>query len=127
MSIATAPRVLVVEDEPLLAHVIACLLEEAGFAVEVAPHGRVAIETLRVERFALVVTDLMMPEVDGERLVTWMRGEGALATPVIVLSAARSPALVQRMAALDVHEVLQKPLDMDRFVARARALVEQHA
>ena len=127
MSIATAPRVLVVEDEPLLAHVIACLLEEAGFAVHVAPHGRAAIESLRVERFALVVTDLMMPEVDGERLVTWMRGEGALATPVIVLSAARSPALVQRMAALDVHEVLQKPLDMDRFVAHARALAEQYA
>lgn len=122
MSITATPRVLVVEDEPLLARVLGYLLEEAGFGVTVAPHGGAAIDTLRTQTFALVVTDLMMPEVDGERLVGWMRGEGQLATPVIVLSAAINPGLKTRMAGLGVNEVLRKPLDMDHFIARARAL-----
>lgn len=122
MSITAAPRVLIVEDEPLLARVLGYLLEEAGFAIAVAPHGGAAIENLRHERYALIVTDLMMPEVDGERLVVWIRGEGGLTTPVIVLSAAINPGLKARMAALGVNEVLRKPLDMDHFVARVRAL-----
>jgi two-component system phosphate regulon response regulator PhoB len=127
MSITTAPRVLVVEDEPLLAQVLAYLVEDAGFAVEVVPHGGAAIERLRTETFGLVVTDLMMPEVNGERLVGWMRGEGALSTAVIVLSAAINPALLARMTSLGVTEVLRKPLDMDHFIARVRAIATQRA
>lgn len=122
MSADTSPRILVVEDEALLARVIECLLTHHGLRVDVAGHGGEAMEQLQTSHFDLIITDLMMPHVDGEQLVRWIRGEAALATPVIVLSASRDAAQCERLRSLGVNEVLHKPLDMDHFVARALAL-----
>lgn len=122
MSATSLPRVLVVEDEELLARVLARLLAGRGLAVEVADHGGDAIAKLGCERYRLVVTDLMMPVVDGEQLVHWMREEAALDTPVIVLSALRDARQRERLEALGVSAILHKPLDMDMFLQQAADL-----
>lgn len=119
MSATSLPRVLVVDDEELLARVIARLLASRGVAVDVAGHGGEAIEKLGCEAYQLVVTDLMMPVVDGEQLVRWMREEAKLDTPVIVLSAIRDASLHERLEALGVSAILNKPQDMEDFLQRA--------
>ncbi|AKU10103.1 response regulator receiver protein [Azoarcus sp. CIB] len=119
MSTTSLPRALVVEDEELLARVVERLLTSRGLAVDVAGHGGEAIEKLGSTRYRLVVTDLMMPVLDGEQLVRWMREEAALDTPVIVLSAIRDARQRERLEALGVSAILHKPLDMDDFLQRA--------
>ena len=119
MSTTSLPRALVVEDEELLARVVERLLASRGLAVDVAGHGGEAIEKLVSTRYRLVVTDLMMPVLDGEQLVRWMREEAALDTPVIVLSAIRDARQRERLEALGVSAILHKPLDMDDFLQRA--------
>lgn len=113
------PRVLVVEDEELLARVVERLLASRGLAVDVAQHGGEAIERLGSNTYRLVVTDLMMPMVNGEELVRWMREEATLDTPVLVLSAVRDARLRERLEALGVSAILHKPLDMDVFLQHA--------
>lgn len=119
MNATSLPRVLVVEDEELLARVLQGMLAGSGLAADVASHGGEAIERLGSTRYRLVVTDLMMPMVDGEQLVRWMREEAALDTPVIVLSAIRDARQRERLEALGVSAILHKPLDIDEFLQRA--------
>ncbi len=57
---------LVVEDEPPLAELLARLVEELGYTPVVASHGRQALELARERLPALVLTDLMMPYLDGQ-------------------------------------------------------------
>lgn len=123
MSTTSLPRVLVVDDEELLACVIARLLASRGVAVDVAGHGGEAIDKLGCKAYQLVVTDLMMPVVDGEQLVRWMREEAKLDTPVIVLSAIRDAHLHERLETLGVSAILNKPQDMEDFLQRVLDLV----
>ncbi|NMG32113.1 response regulator [Aromatoleum evansii] len=122
MSATSLPRVLVVEDEPLVACVVEGLLASRGLAVDVARDGDEAIGKLGGTAYRLVVTDLMMPVRDGEQLVRWMREVAALDTPVIVLSAIRDARQRERLEALGVSAILHKPLDMDGFLQRALEL-----
>ena len=122
MSATSLPRVLVVEDEGALGRLVECLLASRGLAIDIASHGGEAIGKLRGKAYRLVVTDLKMPMVDGEQLVRWMREEAALDTPVIVLSAIRDVRQHERLEALGVSAILNKPLDMDDFLQRAAEL-----
>ena len=62
---ASAPLVLIVEDEESLADSVRYNLEREGFSVSVATDGRRAIDRFRTERPALVILDLMLPELSG--------------------------------------------------------------
>ena len=120
----TAPlRVLLVEDQLLLARVVAALLGSEGMQVDIADNGRLAINRLRASTYDLVITDLMMPEMDGIQLLEWIRLEAALMVPVIALSANTDCAHTQRLEQLGVLAVLRKPLDIDHFAATVTGLM----
>lgn len=120
----TAPlRVLLVEDQPLLARVVAALLGREGMSVDIADNGQQAIDRLRVSTYDLVITDLMMPEMDGIQLLEWIRLDAALTVPVVVLSANTDHAHTQRLEELGVLAVLKKPFDIEHFAATVTGLV----
>lgn len=120
----TAPaRVLLVEDQLLLARVVAALLGSEGMQVDIADNGRLAIDRLRASTYDLVITDLMMPEMDGIQLLEWIRLEAAMTLPVIALSANTDHAHTQRLKELGVLAVLKKPLDIDHFAATVTELM----
>ena len=80
--------VLVVDDEPDALFLFSMILEGAGFEVRQAPHGRAAVEDLCICRPDVVVTDLMMPVMDGRALIDHVRGDPALHdVPVVLLTA----------------------------------------
>lgn len=81
--------ILLVEDEPMAAEIVRRTLESDGHACRHARHGREALEMVRAGRPALIVLDLMMPEMDGFTFLEELRREGPefAAIPVVVLTA----------------------------------------
>lgn len=77
--------ILVVEDDRPLSHALELKLSHAGYKVKTASDGKAAIEILSGESFSLILLDLVMPEVDGFKVLEIIR-EKKITTPVIVLS-----------------------------------------
>jgi DNA-binding response OmpR family regulator len=118
-------RVLVVEDERRLAENIARALREgAGYAVDIAGDGAQGLDLAESCPYDLIVLDLMLPEVDGYRLLTGYRGRGG-AAPVLVLTAKDEKESVVRLLNAGGDDYVPKPFDLGEFLARAKALVRR--
>lgn len=78
-------RILIIEDEKPLARALELKLTHAGFETKNAVNGEEGLAILKQESFDLILTDLMMPKVDGFAVLTALRERGN-ATPVIVLT-----------------------------------------
>lgn len=104
--------VLIAEDERVIAEVLADVVADAGYEPIVATHGRRALELARERWPALVITDLMMPFLDGDELIAALREEaaarGQAAVPVILLTAGGA----NRARAAGADAVLRKPFDL---------------
>ena len=113
-------RILLVEDDDLLAAGIRDTLERALYAVEWVSDGAQALAALKSNTFDLVVLDLGLPKVDGVEVLRKVRGEGGT-VPVIVLSARDTAP--DRVLGLDAgaDDYLIKPFDVDELLARVRA------
>src|SRR5580658_8948027 len=114
-------RVLVTEDDEILAMALAAGLRREGMAVDVALDGAAALERLAVTRYDVVVLDRDLPGVHGDdvcRVLAADRSE----TRVLMLTAARS--VRDRVEGLDLgaDDYLPKPFDFAELVARIRAL-----
>ena len=123
---ATAPhksRVLVVDDEPQIAHALRCVLSSEGYHVRTADEGRAALATFGEWRPELVITDLLMAEMDGIELCRRIRS--ASNVPIIVLSAASEEG--SKVAALDsgADDYIVKPFGTDELLARVRAALRR--
>ena len=115
------PTILVVEDEPAIAEVVRATLEWAGYRVLVAADGREALARLAAGRPDLVLSDVMLPRLDGRDLVRALRAEPAYATiPVALMSAAGAQVAGGELA--DVP-FLRKPFDLDELLALVARLL----
>lgn len=96
-------RILIVDDEPDLRGMVRLILELAGYEVVEAHHGGAALQRISEERVDLVITDVMMPVMNGTELIDRLRDDPQGANlPIIVLSA--SPHSVKR-----ADHVMRKP------------------
>src|SRR5512132_2856566 len=113
-------KVLIVEDDDVIAQGMARHLDAAGFDPVVVARGELGLARLRYERPDVCVLDLMLPELDGWRLIEQARGEG-IGTPIVVVSARGTEH--DRVHALDLgaDDYLVKPFSMKELVARVRA------
>ena len=117
-------RILVVEDDALVADAIRRGLAEAGYAVDHVESAERASTALGAESFDLAVVDIGLPGVDGLVLLQRMRRAGT-AVPVLILTA--RDALADRVNALDLgaDDYLVKPFALPELVARCRALIRR--
>jgi len=69
---AETSRILIVDDEPQIRELLALAFEDAGYAVRTAGSGRDAVALCAEEFFDLVLSDIMMPEMDGHELTQWI-------------------------------------------------------
>ncbi|MGR6653996.1 response regulator [Pseudomonas mosselii] len=114
--------ILIVDDEYLIADILGFALEDEGYLVEKASNGRKALEALREKRVDLVITDYMMPVLNGEELLNAIRDELQLTDlPVILMSGAQ--ASQGRTCSGRFAAVFDKPFDMDRMIATVRELL----
>ena len=114
--------VLIVDDEFGLADLITDLLTEAGYDVALAINGKLGLASLAARRADIVVTDVMMPVMDGPEMIRRMRGDPALAAIPAILMTALPEAIPTGAAAM--HDaVLLKPFSIAELLATIRQLL----
>ncbi|HMA31927.1 MAG TPA: response regulator transcription factor [Casimicrobiaceae bacterium] len=118
-------RILVVEDDSLLADGLVSLLSRAGHAVEHAASGRLADSLLERESYDLVVLDVGLPDIDGFEVLRRLR---ARRSPASVLVLTARDAIDDRVRGLDLgaDDYLTKPFSVTEFEARVRALLRRN-
>ncbi|WP_089157651.1 SpoIIE family protein phosphatase [Micromonospora sp. NBS 11-29] len=118
-------RVLVADDNADMREYLTRLLRSAGHRVRAVPDGQAALETARTQTPDLVVSDVMMPRLDGLQLVAALRSDSRTAgTPVLLLSArAGQEASIEGLEA-GADDYLVKPFPAAELLARVRANVE---
>jgi two-component system response regulator RegX3 len=116
-------RVLIVEDEPLIAESVAYALRRERFAVDVAAEGHAALEAARGRTYDLVILDLTLPDLSGLDVCRRLRAESAV--PIIMLTA--RGAELDRVVGLEVgaDDYVTKPFSAAELVARVRALLRR--
>lgn len=104
------PQLLIVEDEVPIREVVRAILEEEGYRVVAVGDGRAALAALAADRYHLVLSDMMMPHLDGVGLAKAMQARPELRTiPLILMSAVR-PAQAQQVP----HSAfIAKPFDLN--------------
>jgi len=117
-------RVLIVEDEMMLAEQLKSALGEAGYAVDCAADGERADFLGQTERYDAVVLDLGLPKVDGLTILRRWR-EAGLAVPVLVLTARGS--WHEKVQGIDggADDYVAKPFRIEEVLARLRALIRR--
>ncbi len=117
-------RVLVVEDEPKLAALVARALREEGHPTDVAARGDEAVVLAQTAPYDAIVLDVMLPGLDGFEVLRRLR-EKELWTPVLMLTA--RDAIGDRVGALDAgaDDYLTKPFSLEELLARLRAVVRR--
>lgn len=109
--------VLVVEDDPDLNEMLGAYVRLAGYAYRPALDGVTAVRELRARRPALVLLDLMLPDIDGFEVCRRMREDAATRdVPVVILSAVNEADARKRAIELDVREYLTKPFDPEALI-----------
>jgi two-component system response regulator RegX3 len=112
-------RILIVEDEPSLADTMRYNLEREGFSVSLAEDGRRALERFRLEPPALVILDLMLPEMSGLDVCRKIRAESGV--PIIIVTAKDSEADKVAGLELGADDYVTKPFSVRELVSRVRA------
>jgi two-component system copper resistance phosphate regulon response regulator CusR len=117
-------KLLVIEDEAKTANFLKRGFSEAGFVVDVAPDGTEAMRLVQACSFDLIVLDLMLPGMDGLRLLTWLRESGFQA-PVVILTARES--VEDRVTGLELgaDDYLVKPFAFAELLARVRTILRR--
>ena len=116
-------QILLVEDEPAIAELLQDVLEEAGYQVDLAANGRVGVRRLPVVQPDMVLSDVMMPVLDGRQLCRAINTNPHYQTiPVVLMSASREDQCCQ---GCDCAAFLPKPFALDRVVATIAQVLKQ--
>ena len=118
------PRVLIAEDDRVIANAMATHLRHAGMDVEWADRGDRAIRKIRFERPDVAVIDLMLPGMDGWRVIESLRADD-VQIPLIVISARASEQDKVHALGIGGDDYLAKPFGMNELVARVNAAVRR--
>jgi len=121
----TAPRLLLVEDEPGLVRTLGDLLRQAGYSVEHAVDGPRGLELAQeTPHFDVVLLDVMLPRLDGFEVCRTLRRKG-VDTPILMLTARAEVSDRVHGLRLGADDYLTKPFDPDELLARIEALLRR--
>ncbi|UQY34076.1 response regulator [Pseudomonas fulva] len=114
--------ILIVDDEYLIADILGYAMEDEGYMVVKASNGRRGLEVLDRERPELVITDFMMPVMDGLEFARAIRARpGSADLPIILMSGAQ--ASIGRASPELFAAVFDKPFDINQVIAKVKELI----
>jgi DNA-binding response OmpR family regulator len=118
-------KIVVAEDEPGYLDLFEVALQNAGYEVYPVDNGKKALAVLRkIDNVALLISDVMMPEMDGYHLAQAVTDELGDKAPKILLMTSRETSREKGVATLaGASEFLQKPIDIDTFTAKVKGLI----
>ena len=120
------PRILIVEDHPIIAELVETRLRIEGMEPIKAPGGREALDVLAREPLDAVILDIMMLEVDGYEVLRQIRGNARTRElPVIFLTAKSTPADVEKGLAMGANYYITKPFSGLDLVRKVRVCLEE--
>jgi CheY-like chemotaxis protein len=110
-------KILIAEDDRISQKLAAKIVEELGHIAFVSPHGKHAYETLMANNdFDLLLTDIMMPEMDGQQLIKTLRGDQQFNDlPIIIMSAVVGISDISNLLKLGATLFLAKPLEREEL------------
>lgn len=123
---ATAAQILLVDDDPGALAMLTDVLRAQGYQPVTTPDPREALALLAMERFDLVIADIVMPHLDGFRLLekAQERNPGA---EVLLISAFATDEIIREGRKKGAADVLAKPFEIATFTAKVRALLARRA
>ena len=111
----TQSYVLIVDDDPAIRGLVGDALRDEGYSVDLAAHGREALDAMRARKPSTVVLDLMMPIMDGVTFIEACHSEQLCENvPIVVISAVHDA--LQQIREMPVHACMAKPFDIDELV-----------
>ena len=114
-------KLLIVEDELMLAEILSDTLSDRNFDVHLAYDGVQALDMARKESFDVIVSDIMMPDLDGYSLAKKLRSEG-YNVPILFLTARSATEDVVKGFEMGGNDFLKKPFAIDELIVRVKAL-----
>jgi len=120
----TGELILLVDDEPNIIELAQLYLEREGYRIISAPDGKTALDAVEKQRPALIVLDLMMPEVDGLEVCRTLRGKK---DPVAILMLTARDEDIDKILGLELgaDDYLTKPFNPRELVARVKAVLRR--
>ena len=118
-------KILVCDDDEVVLGIIKLTLQNAGMEPYLAGDGREALRHLREhEHFDLIMTDIHMPDHNGDEVLKMVREEQQKNTPIIMLSSDGEEEVIALALKLGVNEFITKPLDHTKLLKKIRKLVK---
>jgi two-component system response regulator (stage 0 sporulation protein F) len=118
--------ILVVDDELDAAKVLGKILKKRGYRIQLAANGLEALKKLQRNHFELVITDILMPKLDGIQLVKQIREQWPT-LPVIVMTAVDDEQIYSQMLAMGAHAYLLKPFEFRQLLDAVAEVIQPFA
>jgi DNA-binding response OmpR family regulator len=118
-------RILIVEDEPQMAGLLAHGLEEELYEVRVAKDGKAALDLSTSNEFDVILLDVMLPKIGGLEVARQLR-QREQSTPLLMLTARDALGDIVKGLDAGADDYLTKPFSFQELLARIRALVRRH-
>ncbi len=117
-------RILVVDDEEAIREVVATLLEAQGYHCSAVGNGRAALEYVEKNSLDLVLSDMVMPEMDGLKLLEWLRAHDQ-DIPVIMVTAMHDLSTALEAIRRGAYDYILKPFEKDQLFLSVRRALER--
>lgn len=107
--------ILIVDDEPSIAHLLVDILTDAGYQTRIATNGAEALLMIQESIPSLILLDMAMPVMNGYELLLYLRSHGYPDLPIVMMSAG---TFIHQMRALGATDILPKPFILADLLAR---------
>ncbi len=119
-------KILICEDNQLAIRTLFYVLEKEGFSTETAEDGIKAMTLLQRNSYDLILMDIHLPFHSGLELISYIRSELKLNTPVLVLSAFSDPQMQRQAGELGISGYFVKPLKIADLIGKMRTILENN-
>ena len=119
-------KILVAEDDPMTLNLLKFRLQKEGYEVLTASDGKQAQRFLQDEIPNLVLSDIMMPHLNGLELTSYIRNDLKLSVPLILLSVAGQEEMVIKSFELGADDFIAKPFNPNELVIRIKRILQKN-